>query len=187
MDYNSVMNGVCKSLTSRYLDSLTEDDDFFDLSDWTVSVEDEDKIVVSNCITLVDFFYNYRYTRDNKSPYNNFLYTLYEGVTKSIYREYEDSGSTESFDDWFLDQYELADFYLFPEIVLTFDSSGCIATTHVWLENYNNLFGYGSMDYGYNYLESIYYTDYYDGSDTSIVQGCLDLFDRAMFDLMDTV
>lgn len=185
MDYSKVMNDVYRSLTSRYIDSLTEDDDFFDLSDWTVSVEDEDKIVISTRITLVDFFFNY--ANGNKSYDNNSLYSLHSGITKSVYREYKNSGSVEDFDEWFLDRYELADFYIYPTIVLTFDSSGCIVTTHVWLENLGNLFGYESMDFGYNYRKDIYYTDYYDGSDTSIIQACLDLFDLAMFDLMDTV
>lgn len=185
MDYNKIMDGVSKSLTSRYIDSLTEDDDFFDLSDWTVSVEDEDKIVVSTRITLADFFFNY--TSGNKSYDNNSLYSLHRGITKSAYREYKNSGSIEDFDDWFFDRYDLVDFYICPTIVLTFDSSGCIATTHVWLENPDNIFGYGTMDFGYNYQKDIYYTDYYDGSDTSIVQGCLDLFKLAMFDLMFTV
>lgn len=185
MNANEVMKSVHKSLTSRHIDSLTEDDDFFGLSDWTVSVEGEDKIVVSTCITLADFFFTY--TSGNKSYDNNSLYSLHRGITKSAYREYKNSGSIEGFDDWFFDRYELADFYIVLQIVLTFDSSGCIATTHVWLENPNNIFGYGTMDFGYNYQKDIYYTDYYDGSDTSIVQGCLDLFDLAMFDLMDTV
>ena len=186
MDANKVMNDVYKRLTLRYIDSLVEDDYFFDCGDWTVSVEGGDKIVVSNCITLSDFFFNY--IIDDKSPDRNLLYTLHRGMSKSVYREYKDSGSTEDFDDWFFDQYDLADFYICPEIVLTFDSSGCIVTTHVWLENPNNLFGYKSMDYGYNYSKSVYYTDYYnDYNDSSIVQACLDLFDRAMFDLMFTV
>lgn len=189
--YSKVMNGVYKSLTPEYIWSLVEDNEFFRCGDWTVFTEGNSKIVISNSLTLIDFFYNYHYIRDNKSPYRNFLYTLYEGVSKSIYREYEDSGSTEGFDDWFLDKYELADFYIIPEIVLTFDGHGCIATTHVWLENNNNLFGYSSMDYEYSEQYDIDYADYYrdyrDHNYTSVIQACLDLFELAMFDLMFTV
>lgn len=184
-----VMNDVCKRLIPEYIWSLVEDDDFLSRGDWTVSMEeDSNKVIISNSLTLTDFFWNYRYTRDNKSPYNNLLYTLYEGVYKSVYREYEDSGSTEAFDDWFLDQYELADFYIIPEIVLTFDYYGCIATINVWLENPNDLFGYGSMDYEYSGRYDIAYADYFrDRNYASVIQACLDLFDTAMFDLMFTV
>lgn len=187
--YSKVMDGVYKSLTPEYIWSLVEDNEFFRCGDWAVSIEGNNKIVISNSFTLTDFFYNYRYVRDNKSPYRNFLYTLYEGVTKSVYNEYEDSGSTETFDDWFLNQYELADFYIIPEIVLTFDGHGCIATVNVLLENPGNLFGYSSMDYEYSEQYDIAYDDYYRDHNyyTSIIQGCVDLFELAMFDLMFTV